>query len=90
MVYDYFDLPPALESSEYTGFALSCRQAKDEMEHAATKRMARVLKEFEASFELGTKITVTVPDLPSDGFFTGIRNITLTVPFAVNNYKRYR
>ncbi|KAF2246105.1 hypothetical protein BU26DRAFT_553063 [Trematosphaeria pertusa] len=73
------DLPPFARQTEFAGFFLSCRQAKQELEEAATLRLTKYLNQFKAEFEQKTGFTVGIPTIST---FYDLRVLKINLPFA--------
>jgi hypothetical protein len=81
-------LPPLSTGKEYTGFILSCKQAKEDMELIATWRLQAFLKKLKPLYEARTKgyrrrkkYPLGIPDIPKNSTFTQLRCITVTLPY---------
>jgi hypothetical protein len=83
VIYEQFetDAPqPFSKGTEYAGFALSCSQAKDEIEHVAVQRYTKFLDEFKKTLEQKTDRAVQVlrPIVPKT--FSQMRELTIQLP----------
>jgi hypothetical protein len=80
--FETYALPRFLKGTEYAGFALSCSQAKDEIEHVAVQRYTKFLDEFKKTFEQkpGRAVQVLKPIAPKT--LSQMRKLTIPLPMT--------
>jgi hypothetical protein len=61
VIYDYMELPPFKTAKMCAGLYLSCRQAKKEMDRAASARVRSHLMKFQQDITSDGLVTVRLP-----------------------------
>ncbi|KAF1968757.1 hypothetical protein BU23DRAFT_258882 [Bimuria novae-zelandiae CBS 107.79] len=83
IIYKHMEkhLPPVSDSLEFAGFALSCKQAYNEVCQPAMTGLKQFLEDFQRNFEqyAGTSTRI-IPNIPSHSTFEQLRHITIRIP----------
>lgn len=87
IIYRYLepgDLPPLTRGfqSSTSGFILSCRCAKQDMEDIAATQLIRYLANFKTTFEKSTNLVIHISGRPSTNTLAQLRHITVALPFT--------
>lgn len=93
IVYTYFEPgqpPPIAPGFQQTssGFILSCRRAKEEIEEIPRMNVANLLREFKATFERNTSLTIHIPAISRSSTINQLRNVTVILPFTSLHFLR--
>jgi hypothetical protein len=76
-------LPPMVFFCDCTGFILSCRLAKEEMECISRNRVNKFLAQFKDSIDADLSCRVAVPFFTEGSTFEELQAITILVQFPI-------
>ncbi len=87
IIYSYLepkDLPPFTPGFQgpTSGFILSCRLAKEELEAVATVRLSKYLEDFNASVEKSSGFKFHFSDLAENSTMAQLRQVTIMIPYT--------
>lgn len=86
IIYQFMghDLPPVGHCSHFSGFALSCKQAHEELRQPAIKSLKGFLDEFQKDLQIYTATNINiVPEISMRSSIKHLQNITIKVPAAL-------
>ncbi|KAF1844853.1 uncharacterized protein K460DRAFT_99666 [Cucurbitaria berberidis CBS 394.84] len=86
-IYSYIeagDLPPITRGFQpsASGFLISCRSAKQDLEEIAARSLGKFLREFKSTFENTTDCTIQISDFPESSTLAELRSLRITLPFT--------
>ena len=87
IIYNYMEqgnLPPITRGFQpwTSGFILSCRFAKQDLEDLASINLTKFLVDFKSTFERTTSLPIHVSATPASSTLAQLRHLKVTIPFT--------